>query len=167
MKLIFIGIVLALFLMPSAHALQLRDNQFFTMQPDGIECIDIVLPDVMGVFGMGKIEYELSSTADRSWADIHHNDICWFAIQKRRNGLLKVILAPCAEVCINPHYSSHRRYGKACAAAFRRIMLGFAPRTGGISHHGIRTRRTSRAKAIVRGIHLSWRAQGTTDAPNI
>ena len=57
-KLIFLGIVVLLVL--SKHACGFPQNWFFSVEKDGIVCIDLVLPDDVGYVGKGVYEYKIT-----------------------------------------------------------------------------------------------------------
>jgi hypothetical protein len=134
MKMPLILFVSLILLIPSASALQLEDNQYFTMPPDEIECIDIVLPDDMGVFGMGKVEYELTSTAEREWADLTEEHIvrtdenntvifpmCFYSFGRQEGDCSE----PYTITISAPSLQLEKRWsGGACVSEFRDVDIG-------------------------------------------
>ncbi len=62
-------VLFSLLLLPSVSALQLQDNQFFTLTPNETACLTITLPDDIGSDDAGKQDYLLTTTAF-AWADV-------------------------------------------------------------------------------------------------
>ncbi len=133
-SLLFTFFVSCILLFQTAYALQLQDGLFFTMPPDEIECIDIVLPDNMGVFGMGKIEYELTSTASSDWADLTEENIvrtdenntvifpmCFYSFGRQEGECSEpyVITIEAPALQLTKHWS-----GGACVSEFVDVDIG-------------------------------------------
>lgn len=71
MKRIVAGVafLVCLFLfVQSAQSYRLKDNLYFAMTNESIECIDIILPDDSGFMGLGEFEYRIICTSN--WSDL-------------------------------------------------------------------------------------------------
>ncbi|MBI4182230.1 MAG: hypothetical protein HY520_04660 [Candidatus Aenigmarchaeota archaeon] len=67
---------IAIFLLlpvPSVQALELADGLRLTVPPDGVKCVDIVLPDHLGSFEPGPRAYLV--TADAPWGNLRELEV--------------------------------------------------------------------------------------------
>jgi len=61
-----------LFSIQSVYAMQITDNLYFTIEPNTIKCIDLILPDHIGNIIPGVYDYYITMTPlpERTWSDL-------------------------------------------------------------------------------------------------
>ncbi|MFH1978230.1 MAG: hypothetical protein ABIJ92_02810 [Candidatus Aenigmatarchaeota archaeon] len=75
MKTVLAFVLVFFLIISSVQALQLRDGMHFTLQPNTTKCIEAMIPDDLGITSRDKIDYIITSTADRVWSDLSQDSI--------------------------------------------------------------------------------------------